>query len=82
MNERISYMGLFNSQFSNPHGLQNALNVSSALDMISGSVPYTKTTTLEKRFIGAGLILTSCYKRTGKELKLGLPMLLEVVWPV
>lgn len=48
MNERISYMGLFNSQFSNPHGLQNALNVSSALDMIRLAVDASKNSLFKK----------------------------------
>jgi len=42
MNERIRYMGLFNTQFSNPHGLSNALNVSTALDLIKVSMDATK----------------------------------------
>jgi D-alanyl-D-alanine carboxypeptidase len=35
-------MGLLNTQFSNPHGLSNALNVSSALDLIKLSLDASK----------------------------------------
>ena len=34
MNEKALKLGLFNTRFSNPHGLQNALNTSSAKDII------------------------------------------------
>ena len=34
MNERVNALGLLSTWFSNPHGLQNALNTSSAKDMI------------------------------------------------
>lgn len=33
MNEKAIKLGLFNTRFSNPHGLQNALNTSSAKDI-------------------------------------------------
>jgi D-alanyl-D-alanine carboxypeptidase len=34
MNKRAYAMGLYNTRFSNPHGLQNALNTSSAKDIV------------------------------------------------
>jgi len=48
MNERTNYMGLYNTQFSNPHGLQNALNVSSALDLIKLSTNASKNKIFKK----------------------------------
>ena len=34
MNNKAKKIGLVNTRFSNPHGLQNALNVSTAKDIL------------------------------------------------
>lgn len=38
MNKRASTLGLYNTKFSNPHGLQNALSTSSAKDIVKLSI--------------------------------------------
>lgn len=42
MNKRGYELGLYNTRFSNPHGLQNALNTSSAKDIVKLSQVATK----------------------------------------
>lgn len=42
MNERSFALGLYNTRFSNPHGLQNALNTSSAKDVLQLSIHASK----------------------------------------
>ena len=41
MNVKADELGLVQTRFSNPHGLQNAMNVSSAKDMLLLSVYAT-----------------------------------------
>lgn len=48
MNMVANKLGLINTRFSNPHGLQNAMNTSSAKDIMSLSVYAYRNKTLRK----------------------------------
>lgn len=48
MNEKATKLGMNFTNFSNPHGLSNALNLSSAKDIITLSLHATENTEFRK----------------------------------
>ena len=48
MNTKGEDLGLALTRFSNPHGLQNDMNISTAKDILVLSMYATKTTNLER----------------------------------